>query len=356
MIWFYDFYYFWAAAKIVAAGGDCYNHGALASVMYQAGFPLDQLPSPFPYPPWILIFIIPLGYLSFENASHVFLIFSLSAITLSVAAIYQTLTQLKYIDTSIINYLLLVVLFAPFFKIIVWGHAVVICFLGLSLFIYYLQKQRDLASGVALSLTLIKPHVFLIFYLAVFIIIIKQSRFKIAVAGLIAFLTITLIAIILFPVATQSYAEAILKIASVHNHLGASINSFLDIGDYGSLCYWTLFFASFLIVIQSSNQPYFILIGLSLPLSVLVSIYAWSHDFYMLFPMYATLAASYLGRLRPLLTLPTVLLLCFQSLFCTWLDLSPDLNKFTIWFPICIFAGSLIHNRNHLLDSKESNF
>jgi len=64
----YDYYYYWAAGKVVLAGGNPYDLHAIRPYLLEAGWPNDEGMVGLPYPPHIFWLLAIFALLPFDTA------------------------------------------------------------------------------------------------------------------------------------------------------------------------------------------------------------------------------------------------------------------------------------------------
>ncbi len=156
----YDVFYLWASGFLARHGQDVYDQNALASLMYQLGWPSDEYAHAVLTPPWALWLWAILSLIPFSAARVAWpcIIAAASAIILTRI---QGLLAPHHKKKSNAAALVLVLLFPWYWSNIYWGQynfLLLLTLLGASLL---LLQQRLFWAGVVLSLSLCKPNLFM---------------------------------------------------------------------------------------------------------------------------------------------------------------------------------------------------
>jgi len=170
-----DFVEYWAAGKLFAARANPYSGPEILAIEKSRGFtpgdPLIML-----NPPWIMPLVAPLGFLPAIPALVLWIVACAGCIAASVA-----LLELPVKNRG------LAFLFAPVLGTFMMEQSSPFLLLGLSLFLR-LERRRPFLAGASLALMAIKPHLFLVFWIALAGDCLYRRRWAIA-AGLAASLT-----------------------------------------------------------------------------------------------------------------------------------------------------------------------
>ncbi len=338
MILFYDFYYFWAASRLVTEGESCYDYQAYAALVHQAGFPFDEQPAPFPYPPWTLPLIYPLGLFEFKTSAALFFIFSLITISICVLLVVRALCDPPLIGRTRAIIGAAAISFPPFWKILLWGQITVLHFSGLALFVHLYRKRKDFLAGVCLTLTLVKIHLFLIFFVALIGMVFRTQRWQVLKGLCSGFLLLLSVTIVAFPRLMTEYASVIVQSAKAHLSIGASVASMLAQFEAGYFYPAVFGGALFLLAtLWRDEDSLASLLTVALPLSIIAAPYAWSHDFHALFPAYIVVVSTIAQKLSRIGIVVSLLYITVQFEVMLLLDLDPQRNFITGCFPILIF-------------------
>ena len=165
-----DFLQYWSAAQLFFQSLNPYDSGLLESqqaAVWDRG--AMRLPIVMYNPPFILPFLLPLRFLSFSVGVVVWALGILVCLVLS----FFLLLRARLITLGVRTFTVLFTsssLYALFF----FGQSSHILLLGFSGFLYWAVREGRALSdrfpaGLALSLTLVKPHVFFLLYVYLFV-------------------------------------------------------------------------------------------------------------------------------------------------------------------------------------------
>ena len=171
-----DFVQYWAGAKLLLSGGDPYRVSAIAELERTLWPEIDTIL--LWNPPLIALIITPLGLLDYGVARALWLVVE-SALYRSSAALainFFSAAQKKY------ERLIYLITFYPALLSIHDGQVTPFILIGLTLFIIFEfgNSYRPFVAGLALSLTLIKPHLLYLVYLFIAWRAVRTSQYKTA--------------------------------------------------------------------------------------------------------------------------------------------------------------------------------
>ncbi len=152
----YDFFFFYAAAKIIADAGNPYDFYQYSSYVESLGLKLGYLP-PFPYPAWSLGLIYPLAMAPFPISAAILTCASLILCSAISVRIVNALGILNELSPS--KLYLLILSFTPLLKSLAFGQISWIVFVAIGGTALLAEKQRYFLAGAVLALTSIKPHI-----------------------------------------------------------------------------------------------------------------------------------------------------------------------------------------------------
>lgn len=164
-----DFVVYWTAGHLFVAHVDVYSLPAVFHFQKSVGLPGD-VPLMFLSPPWMLPLIAPLGYANSYALSWLVWL----AVLASAAAVSSRLLMDLYFgplripeisDPSWYRYLF-VFTFYPVLLSLKLTQLGAFLLLGVAGFAYYQSRNRPFIAGAFLSLSLLKPHLFLLLLLA----------------------------------------------------------------------------------------------------------------------------------------------------------------------------------------------
>jgi len=146
-----DFLSYWAAAKQLVHHANPYDADGVLRLQLSEGLPHGTAPVLMRNPPVILPLVYPLGYLGAAVASRVWLL----VLAICFAGSVAVLGRVYRLDRR----LWLALAFEPALQCLNAQQIGLILALSLSLFVY-MQEKRLFLAGAALSLVVLKPHLF----------------------------------------------------------------------------------------------------------------------------------------------------------------------------------------------------
>ncbi|MGN6734631.1 MAG: glycosyltransferase family 87 protein [Candidatus Binatia bacterium] len=183
-----DFVEYWAAAKLLLAGGNPYSPTELLIMERSIGWSQPE-PLVMWNPPWTLPLIMPLGVLGYDTAQLTW--FLLHSLIIFVGA--KVLWQSYAGDPKNARYSLLAVLvFPPVYFALLLGQIGPLILLGIIGFLFFAQKKAWLFAGASLSLVSIKPHVSYLLWIALIFWVLKEKLWRLALGAAVAGLLLVL--------------------------------------------------------------------------------------------------------------------------------------------------------------------
>lgn len=182
---------YWAAARLLAAHQNPYQHSAVLTLERAQGY-AEARPLVLRTPPWSLFLVLPLGWFSPFFAWMAWFIVLLACLVLSLR-----LTRKLYEPNFVCQNLFAVVAytFAPVLACLVSGQMGLVLTMGLVLFLI-LEQEHPFWAGAALILPFAKPHLLSVFWLAFATWVITRRKSRLAMgfaSGFIAAVTLPLI-------------------------------------------------------------------------------------------------------------------------------------------------------------------
>jgi len=144
----HDFLQYWASGRLLWHHSDPYSKPLIASVQGDAGVGSGERTLVTPNPPYVLPFFLPLAYFHEPKPAGAFWVLVLAAcIVLSLR-------------TQWFAYL-----YPPVFACLLGGQSALCLLLGVTLFLKY-HRAKPWAAGLSLLLLAFKPHLFILFGIA----------------------------------------------------------------------------------------------------------------------------------------------------------------------------------------------
>ena len=194
-----DFAQYWTAAHLVRQNP--YSFHQVSDFQHAHGILADP-PLVLKNPPWAIPFILPLGWFSYRAAFAVWTLLSILIFAACNRAIWGELNR----GPSLIP-LLLPLLFGPTIVQLMLGQWTVLVFLGVVVFLIAAERHSDWVAGASLVLLLGKPHVTLLFLLAILLWALQQKRWRIFVACSLALVSASLAVELLNPHIWAQFVE-----------------------------------------------------------------------------------------------------------------------------------------------------
>lgn len=313
----YDLYHLWASARVARLGGNPYAPGQIAPVMVESGWPPSEGVSGFMHPFWSLTVLTPLSYLPFPVATLVWEASILVLLVISFRLILSGLTQESSGRlTPVAPLLLATVLFPPSISTFVFGQTNAILLLGCAGWFASFRGGRFLISGLLLSLTTLKPHLFLPLYVWIFI---NQSRKRewMCLTGFIAgVLTQCGIALAFAPDSAAQWLEAMRSARDVTQSLNTPtlsriIGSTFNISHAISIATVAGGLVATMWALLRPGRTAELATLVFIPLGLLTSQYVWSHSFLVLL-------LPYLVHIRRLARLGDKPVIVVSIVLATW--------------------------------------
>lgn len=169
-----DFRGYYAAARVLLAGGNPYDYNQVAPILLQITGRMGN--NPYYYPPWFAWFITPLAMLPYGLASILWMAFNLVVWLYSLWILGKFLDWPKEGWKRWLIFLLVTYLFAW----ITWRYEQtgILLFAFLVAILVALQKQKWLKAGIWMALFLLKPNITLIPLAAIVIWLLRRKQWK----------------------------------------------------------------------------------------------------------------------------------------------------------------------------------
>src|SRR5438270_9280939 len=185
-----DFVEYWASGNLLAHHANPYEGDAILRLERSVGsiLPLQIMANP----PWTLLLVLPLGFLSPRVGDLLWVLSSLAALVASVRIIWEMHGR----PTTPWNGLGYT--FAPALLCLLAGQVTVFVLFGLVLFLRWHQSHPFMA-GVSLWFCMLKPHLFLPFGVVLLVWIILSRSYKVLAGTLVTLGVSTAITLIFDP-------------------------------------------------------------------------------------------------------------------------------------------------------------
>lgn len=216
-----DFVEYWAAGRLNATGQNPYDPGLLLPLEIEAGRPLDQAVLMW-NPPWTLTLVMPLGLLPSRVGQLVWVVVQLALVLVSV----DLVRRLYWPRSGTWLGWATALLFLPTWFGVLAGQISACLLLGMAGFLWCQQRGRPFWAGAWAACAGVKPHIVLLFWLALALETLYRRRWACVGGGLLAGLLATLIPLAVNPQVVHQYVELLTEPASpdVHRPLATHPN------------------------------------------------------------------------------------------------------------------------------------
>jgi hypothetical protein len=177
-----DFVEYWAAGRLFAAGGNPYSWDAMLEVEKSVGMETysseetgEEMPLLMFNPPWTLVFIMPFAQGTFALSRLMWFIFGLGLLILCADAIWRI-----YGGAPNRRWLAWIIglSFVPTLQVLQMGQIGPLLLLGIVGFLFCINRS-GWSAGIATVLMAIKPHLFGVFAVALFLWTVHQRRWSV---------------------------------------------------------------------------------------------------------------------------------------------------------------------------------
>ena len=171
----------------------------------------ERFPLMFLSPPWALVFVAPLGLTNSYAMSWLLWTLAMAAVValssrLLMDVYFDELRIPEISDTAFYR-CLFAFTFYPVLLCFKFAQTAPLMLLGLAGFLWFGTRNRSVIAGAALSLTLIKPQLFYLIWIALLLVSLQQRRWKILASATCATAGLTLLALLIDPKILVQYWE-----------------------------------------------------------------------------------------------------------------------------------------------------
>lgn len=284
----YDFYYYWVVGKILHNGENPYKLTNLNHELTSIGWPAEEVAQGLTHPSSNLWLYWLFAMLPFQLSLVLWV--CLSAVLSLFCGIAVT-ALLNPGKKSLQPFLIFATLtFPPFLSNIIWGQVNAILLLGITLYAYLIQKERMFLAGVGCSLVLFKPQSFIPFLCVISFYELKSLRFKVVLGILCGLLLQMFFSYCVSPSSFQWYLEYAPSVIRESSRIcGSTVGQMLECEvEWSWIRPFVLILGvgASLLLTKIYGYSLSTLLVLVVPVSMLVSPYAWNHTFITLLPAY----------------------------------------------------------------------
>ncbi|HJT01956.1 MAG TPA: glycosyltransferase family 87 protein [Terriglobales bacterium] len=290
-----DFVEYWAAARVLLAGGNPYSPEAILAAEVPSGF-AGQRPLLMWNPPWTLPFLLPFGALSYSKASAAWLVLNLAIVFACADFLWREYggdTRRRWLGW------VLAASFFPLLTALGLGQIGPLILLGLTLFLRY-HTSRPLLAGAATLLIAVKPQLLYLFWLILLLDCLRRRNWRLLASAVAALLLASLLPLLLNPRLWRDYLD-LAGSGEVLRNPSPNFGTLLRMqwGNHAWLQYVPMIFGMAWLAPFWRTRRACWSWGEELPLVLLVSLvttaYGWLFDQIVLLPAIMQLAAP-LGR------------------------------------------------------------
>ena len=171
-----DFIEYWSAGQLLIAGANPYDFDALYALQQTVGY-TNADPMIMWNPPWLLVWIFPIFFLPFPEAAVSWLIVSIVLVLFSGILVWRTVSP-KRLQEKVMIPAIATITFLPLLFALALGQMSTLMVFGVAGFMYFMNDHKPFLAGLFLSLTMVKPHVVYLLWIAVFFWIITQRDWR----------------------------------------------------------------------------------------------------------------------------------------------------------------------------------
>jgi hypothetical protein len=322
----HDFVEYWTAAHLLVTHNNPYSLGEVFRMEQSLGFK-EPVPLMLLSPPMTLTLIAPLGLASsYALAWLIWVAALVGVVALSskmLMDVYFGDLRLPEISNNAFYRCLFAFTFFPVLLCLRFTQTAPLILLGLAGFLYFESKRRSMAAGALLSLTLVKPHLVYLVWLALLLWSWQKRTWKVLTAAISVMTLLTGIAMLLDHHIIRQYLD--LMRSPYIQAYAAGIASLVRKMTEGIGTLWIQFVPTALGLIwftiywrqNRKNWSWIEQMPMLLTMSVFTSAYGWHFDQALLvLPIIAVAGrrASVLGRLPLNLVVAYTVLNCILML------------------------------------------
>lgn len=173
----YDFYHLWASGKVARLGGNPYAPEQITPLMLESGWPPSEAVSGFMHPFWSLWIFCPLSLMPFPLAVLLWETTIVALVAWAVRLVYHAVSSQDFMELpQPRTAFLAIALFPPFISTVAFGQTSALLLVGFVGWLLLFFRQKPFAAGIALSLTALKPHIFIPLYAWIFVSELRRGR------------------------------------------------------------------------------------------------------------------------------------------------------------------------------------
>jgi len=206
----HDFVEYWTAAHLLTAHQNPYSLGEVFTMEREAGFE-QSVPIMLLSPPWALPLIAPIGLTnSYALGCLLWMIVLIAAVAYSsrlLMDVYFDELRIPEISDTTFYRCLFAFTFYPVLLCLRYAQTAPLMLLGVAGFLYFDKKTRRILAGMFMALTLIKPQLLYLVWLALLLRCIQKRQWKILASAAAFVALLSAIALLINPHSFQQYRE-----------------------------------------------------------------------------------------------------------------------------------------------------
>jgi hypothetical protein len=338
----HDFVEYWTAAHLVIAHQNPYSLGEVFTMERRAGFE-QSVPIMLLSPPWALPLIAPIGLInSYFLGCLLWMIILIAAVAWSsrlLMDVYFGELRIPEISDTTFYRCLFAFTFYPVLLCLRYAQTGPLMLLGTAGFLYFDKKARPILAGVFMALTLIKPQLLYLVWLALLLRSFRQRQWKILASAAVFVALLSAIALLLDPHSFQQYRELTKTpyIQAYASGVTAGIRKlFGGVGTFWIQIVPPVFGLGWFAVYwrrHSKNWSWSENLPMLMTISILTSAYGWLFDQTLLTVAVIALAAK---RAHASGHVPVGLVFLYTALNCVLMVVMPFPTLNLLPAPICI--------------------
>jgi hypothetical protein len=188
-----DLAQYWAAAHLIRQ--DPYSETLVTSFERSFGYSMNAPAMVIRNPPSALVFVLPFRYMTYNLA---FAVWTFVSIVVVAGCARASSNLIGNSDTSLAP-AFLCLLFGPTVVLLMLGQIAVLVLLGVTCFLMMAERKRNWLAGALLSLVCVKPHVVLLFLIAVALWSARTKRWTVLASLGLSLVATSAIALLLNP-------------------------------------------------------------------------------------------------------------------------------------------------------------
>jgi hypothetical protein len=206
-----DFVEYWSAARVHATGGDPYDgHQLLPYQRLAAGDPDKSQATMLWTPPWTLPLYLPFGMLDPRTAHLLWLVVQAGCVLLSSWLLWRVYGGPTGMLWPLVP-LAAAATFAPVWWLIGFGQNTGFVLLGLAGYLYLRTRGYPVAAGIAAALTAVKPHLLVLFGLALVLDAATRPGRRALLSGVVTLLISSAVALLPNPDVFGQFSAALTR-------------------------------------------------------------------------------------------------------------------------------------------------